>query len=109
MAIFRVHKNNDYTMINNYLIKDKNLKLKDKGMLLVLLSLPDKWNFSVSGLEKICKESKDTINGILNNLENTNAEMIANNITQQERLIKLNESAYRQMKVLQGNKSIKDD
>lgn len=69
MAIFRVHKNNDYTMINNYLIKDKNLKLKDKGMLLVLLSLPDKWNFSVSGLEKICKESKDTINGILNNLE----------------------------------------
>ena len=45
---------------------------------------------------------------ILNNLENTNAEMIANNITQQERLIKLNESAYRQMKVLQGNKSIKE-
>lgn len=69
MAIYRVHKKNDYTMINNYLIKDKNLKLKDKGMLLVLLSLPDNWDFSVSGLEKICKESKDTINGILNNLE----------------------------------------
>ena len=45
---------------------------------------------------------------ILNNLENTNAEMISNNITPQERLIKLNESARRQMKVLQGNKSIKE-
>ena len=69
MAIYRVHKKNDYTMINNYLIKDKNLKLKDKGMLLVLLSLPDNWNFSVSGLETICNEAKNTINGILNNLE----------------------------------------
>ena len=69
MAIFRVHKNNDYTMINNYLIKDKNLRLKDKGMLLVLLSLPDNWDFSVSGLERLCNEAKNTINGILNNLE----------------------------------------
>ena len=67
--IYRVHKKNDYTMINNYLIKDKNLNLKDKGMLLVLLSLPDNWDFSVMGLEKICRETKDTINGILNNLQ----------------------------------------
>jgi predicted transcriptional regulator len=72
MAIYRVHKKNDYTMINNYLIKDKNLQLKDKGMLLVLLSLPNDWDFSVVGLEKICKETKDTINGILNNLQKYN-------------------------------------
>lgn len=72
MAIYRVHKKNDYTMINNYLIKDKNLQLKDKGMLLVLLSLPNDWDFSVAGLEKICKETKDTINGILNNLQKYN-------------------------------------
>lgn len=72
MAIYRVHKKNDYTMINNYLIKDKNLQLKDKGLLLVLLSLPDNWDFSVVGLEKICKETKDTINGILNNLQKYN-------------------------------------
>ena len=72
MAIYRVHKKNDYTMINNYLIKDKNLKLKDKGMLLMLLSLPDNWNFSVMGLMTLCQESKNTINDILNNLQKNN-------------------------------------
>jgi hypothetical protein len=72
MAIYRVHKKNDYTMINNYLIKDKNLQLKDKGMLLVLLSLPDNWDFSVMGLMTLCQESKNTINDILKNLQKYN-------------------------------------
>lgn len=45
---------------------------------------------------------------ILNNLENINAEMIANELTQRERLIRLNESAKRQMKVLKDNRMIKD-
>ena len=69
MAVFRVHKQNNFTTINNYLIKDKNLTLKDKGMMLVLLSLPDNWEYSVAGLEKICMEARNTINGILNRLE----------------------------------------
>ena len=45
---------------------------------------------------------------ILSNLENTNAEMILNNIPQQERLLKLNESARRQMRVLKDSNGIKD-
>lgn len=45
---------------------------------------------------------------ILNNLQNTNAELIEDNISQRERLIKLNTSAKRQMKALQNNKSMKD-
>lgn len=45
---------------------------------------------------------------ILNNLENTNAEMISNNIEQRERLIRLNESARRQMNALKGNKGIQE-
>lgn len=69
MAVYRVHKTNNFTTINNYLIKDENLTLKDKGMMLVLLSLPDNWNFSVKGLETICKEARNTINSILNDLE----------------------------------------
>ena len=69
MAIFRVHKTKNFTTINNYLIKDERLSLKDKGMMLVLLSLPDNWNFSVKGLETICKEARNTINSILNDLE----------------------------------------
>lgn len=69
MAVFRVHKIKNFTSVSNYLIKDENLSLKDKGLMVVLLSLPENWEYSVLGLEKICKESKNTINGILNNLE----------------------------------------
>lgn len=45
---------------------------------------------------------------ILNNLENTNAELIEVGVPQSERLIRLNNSARRQMKVLKNNKNIKD-
>ena len=45
---------------------------------------------------------------ILNNLENINAEMISHNIPQRERLVNLNESARRQMRVLKDNRGIKD-
>ena len=67
--IFRVNKNKNYTVISNYHLKDKNLSLKAKGMLSLMLSLPDDWDYSVRGLEKICLESKNTINRILNELE----------------------------------------
>ena len=69
MSVYRVHKTDNFTTINNYLIKDKNLTLKDKGMMLLLLSLPNDWNFSVMGLQTICREAKNTINDILNHLE----------------------------------------
>lgn len=45
---------------------------------------------------------------ILNNLQNTNAELIEEKIPQGERLIRLNNSAIRQMKVLRDNKNIKE-
>ena len=45
---------------------------------------------------------------ILNKLENTNAELIEANVPQNERLVRLNNSAKRQMKVLKDNKNIKN-
>ena len=72
MAIFRINKNNNYTTISNYHLQDKNLSLKAKGLLSVMLSLPKGWDYSVRGLSSICKETKDTINGILNELEKNN-------------------------------------
>lgn len=72
MAVFRVHKNKDYTTMSNYHLKDNNLSLKAKGLLSLMLSLPDDWDYSVRGLESICVETKDTINGILKELENNN-------------------------------------
>lgn len=72
MAVIRTIKNENYTTMCNTHLRDKNLSLKAKGLLSMMLSLPDKWHYSVKGLEGICKESKNTINSVLNELEDNN-------------------------------------
>lgn len=72
MAVIRTIKNDNYTTMSNYHLKDKELSLKAKGLLSMMLSLPDEWHYSVKGLKGICKESINTINGILNELEEKN-------------------------------------
>ena len=69
MAIFRVEKNKNYTVMSNYHLKDKNLSLKSKGLLSVILSLPDEWNYTTRGLASICKEGVDCISASLRELE----------------------------------------
>jgi hypothetical protein len=69
MAIFRVEKNKNYTVMSNYHLKDKNLSLKSKGLLSVILSLPDEWNYTTRGLASICKEGVDCISTSLRELE----------------------------------------
>ena len=69
MAYFRVEHNNNYTVLSNYHLRDKNLSLKAKGLLTMMLSLPDEWDYSVSGLVAICKESKTAIQNTLKELE----------------------------------------
>lgn len=72
MPVVRTIKNENYTTMCNTHLIDKNLSLKAKGLLSMMLSLPDKWHYSVKGLESICKESKNTINSVLNELEDNN-------------------------------------
>ncbi len=72
MSVIRTIKNENYTTMCNTHLRDKNLSLKAKGLLSMMLSLPDKWHYSVKGLENICKESKNTINSVLNELEDNN-------------------------------------
>lgn len=72
MTVIRTIKNEYYTTMCNTHLRDKNLSLKAKGLLSMMLSLPDKWHYSVKGLEGICKESKNTINSVLNELEDNN-------------------------------------
>lgn len=72
MSVIRTIKNENYTTVCNTHLRDKNLSLKAKGLLSMMLSLPDKWHYSVKGLEGICKESKNTINSVLKELEDNN-------------------------------------
>jgi len=54
--VFRINKNKDYTIMSNIHLREKNLSLKAKGLLTLMLSLPDDWDYSIRGL---CLLSKD--------------------------------------------------
>lgn len=69
MGIFRVVKTKDYTVINNYLCKDKRLSLKGKGLLTVMLSLPEDWDYTIRGLSAILLEGERAISSTLKELE----------------------------------------
>lgn len=69
MAYFRVNKSKNYTVMSNHHLRDKNLSLRAIGLLSKMLSLPDNWDYSVSGLVAICQESKNIIQGALKELE----------------------------------------
>lgn len=70
MAVFRVERTRNYTVMSNYHLKDTELSLKAKGLLSMMLSLPDDWNYTTRGLAAICKEGVDSIGGTLKELEN---------------------------------------
>ena len=69
MAVFRVERTGDYTVMSNFHLKDKRLSLKAKGLLSQMLSLPDDWDYTLSGLSYINRESKDAIRSAVNELE----------------------------------------
>ena len=69
IPVFRVEKNANYTTMSNFHLRDKTLSLKAKGLLSMLLSLPESWNYSVRGLATISREGKDGILSALQELE----------------------------------------
>ena len=69
MAVFRVAKTRDYTIMSNFHLKDRSLSLKSKGLLSMILSLPEEWNYTTRGLAAICKEGVDSIGTALRELE----------------------------------------
>ena len=69
MAVFRIEKTRDYTVMSNHHLKDKTLTLKSKGLLSMMLSLPEEWNYTTRGLAAICREGVDSIGAALKELE----------------------------------------
>lgn len=69
MAVFRVERTRDYTVMSNHHLRDKNLSLKAKGLLSQMLSLPEDWDYTLAGLSRINRESKDAIRSAVNELE----------------------------------------
>ena len=71
MAVFRIEKTRDYTVMSNHHLRDQSLSLKAKGLLSMMLSLPEEWNYTTRGLASICKEGTDSIGSALKELERT--------------------------------------
>lgn len=69
MSKIRVHKTANFTVMSNYHFKEKRMSLKAKGLLSLMLSLPDDWNYSVNGLVKLSKDGKDGVMSALAELE----------------------------------------
>ena len=67
--IFRTNKITNYTKIDNRYLEDKNISLKAKGLLTLMLSLPDSWKFNINGLCLLCKESKDAVRTAIKELK----------------------------------------
>ena len=61
MAVFRIEKTRDYTVMSNHHLRNTNLSLKAKGLLSLMLSLPEEWDYTTKGLARICKDGVDSI------------------------------------------------
>ena len=69
MSIIRVNKTKNYTVLSNHHFKEKQMSLKGKGLLSLMLSLPDDWNYSIAGLVSLSKDGKDSVMAALAELE----------------------------------------
>ena len=69
MAVFRIDKTKDYTVMANHHLRNKALSLKAKGLLSLMLSLPDDWDYTTKGLATICKDGVDSICSTVRELE----------------------------------------
>jgi len=69
MAVFRVEKTDNYTVMSNYHLRDRSISLKAKGLLSQMLSLPPEWDYTLQGLAYINKEGKDSVREAVKELE----------------------------------------
>ena len=69
MGVVRVNKTANYTVLSNYHFKEKEMSLKAKGLLSLMLSLPDTWNYTIAGLVSLSKDGKDSVMSALSELE----------------------------------------
>ena len=69
MAVMRIHKTANYTIMSNHHFKEREMSLKAKGLLSLMLSLPDDWDYSIAGLATLSRDGKDSVMSALKELE----------------------------------------
>ena len=69
MAVFRVDKSRDYTVLSNYVFRDRTLSAKAKGLLAEMLSLPESWDYTLKGLTYLFSDGLDSVRQGIRELE----------------------------------------
>lgn len=69
MSVIRKHHNKNYTVMSNYHFMDRALSLKAKGLLSLMLSLPEDWDYSTVGLECLSSDGNTSVRNALKELE----------------------------------------
>ena len=69
MSVARTHHTKDYTCMSNYHFKDKSLSLKAKGLLSLMLSLPEQWDYSIIGLSSLSSDGETSVRTAIKELE----------------------------------------
>ena len=69
MAVFRVEKTRDFTVMSNHHLRNNNMSLRAKGLLSLMLSLPEDWDYTLKGLARISTEGIDAIRTVIRELE----------------------------------------
>ena len=69
MAVFRVEKTRNFTVMSNHHFRNRKLSLKAMGLLSLMLSLPDTWDYSLKGLATICGDGLSSVRAGINELE----------------------------------------
>ena len=69
MTKYTIKKEKDFVQIPNSILTNPDISLKAKGILALMLSLPDNWKFSIEGIASKCKESRECISNAIKELE----------------------------------------
>ena len=69
MGVFRVEKNKNYTVMSNYHLRDRKLSLKARGLLSMILSLPEDWDYTLPGLVMMTRDGLAAVRAALHELE----------------------------------------
>lgn len=68
MAVLKNKTQGNYTIVSQNIMRDRNLSLAERGMLITLLSLPDNWHLTLKGLSEILPDGRDKVANTLNSL-----------------------------------------
>ena len=67
--IFHVERTKNFTVMSNHHFKNKNLTLKAKSLLSLMLGLPDDWNYNMQGLATLSRDGIDSVRSAIKELK----------------------------------------